>query len=64
VQSLLASSISSILLLPTRDTRAEEIRCYSQNEIKTQTRSNVTNKTDLLITSSNKGMRKQQQERE
>jgi len=45
-------------------TRAAEIRCYSQNEMKTQTRSNAANQTDLSITYSNEGTRKQQPERE
>ena len=38
-------------------TRDVQIRCYSQSEIKTQTRSNGANQTGLLIICSDKGTR-------
>ena len=53
-----------LLLLWSGKTQAIEICCYSQREIKTQTRSNAANETGLLITCSNKDARKQQKERE
>jgi len=46
-------------VLQSEKTRAVEIHCYTQTEIKTQTKSNATNQTDLLITYSNGGTRKQ-----
>ena len=57
-----SDKVSGVTLLRSGKTRAVEIRCYSQNEITTQMRSNTTNQTCLLITCSNEGMRKQGQE--
>jgi len=51
-------------VLRSGKTRVVEFHCCSQSETKTQTRSNATNQTGLLITCSNEGRRKQRQERE
>jgi len=51
-------------MLQSRKTQTVELRYYSKSKIKTEMKSNATNQTGLLITFSNKGMRKQQQERE